>query len=265
MSLGDVNLRWQAAVGALTLLLVLLVALGCGGGTAPETLEYDGEPVPRQSAGEEAYSSATKAPSAESAAEDGAVFTVRATGETPGADMAGSSVSGNGDSEDASSVSGDGDGRVHGQPETENVRHSLVGLALGDSYTKTVTEADISVTGEAPCAGADGAVDSCEPRGVSAFNLFSGTAGGAGYVRGPESTVEEVLERGLELADASPVHIVVRGASAADSIRCGWRGNCEDSGAEGAGHPILAGLGPGRRHSRGRVPGDPVRSGAGSR
>ena len=94
MSLGDVNLRWQAAVGALTLLLVFLVAPGCGDGIAPEISEYGAEPVPRQSAGEDAYYSATRVPLDESATEMGVPSTARATGEIPGADVAGSSVSG---------------------------------------------------------------------------------------------------------------------------------------------------------------------------
>ena len=41
---------------------------------------------------------------------------------------------------------------------------------------------------------------------------------------GPSATVEEVLERGLRLAGASPVHIAFKGTAPASSIRCDWRG-----------------------------------------
>ncbi len=40
----------------------------------------------------------------------------------------------------------------------------------------------------------------------------------------PAATAEEVLEKGLHLAGASPVHLVVRGTAVADSARCDWRG-----------------------------------------
>ena len=40
---------------------------------------------------------------------------------------------------------------------------------------------------------------------------------------GPAATVEEVLERGLRLAGASPVHLVFRGTAVANSARCDWR------------------------------------------
>ena len=38
------------------------------------------------------------------------------------------------------------------------------------------------------------------------------------------STVEELLEEGLYQADASPVHLAIRGTADADSVRCAWRG-----------------------------------------
>ena len=37
-------------------------------------------------------------------------------------------------------------------------------------------------------------------------------------------TVEELLEHGLHLGDASPVHLAVRGTPAANTVRCAWRG-----------------------------------------
>ena len=36
--------------------------------------------------------------------------------------------------------------------------------------------------------------------------------------------MEELLEDGLRLVGASPVHLAVRGTAAADSVRCAWRG-----------------------------------------
>ena len=36
--------------------------------------------------------------------------------------------------------------------------------------------------------------------------------------------MEETLEKGLELAEASPVQIVIRGTASSQSVRCDWRG-----------------------------------------
>ena len=40
----------------------------------------------------------------------------------------------------------------------------------------------------------------------------------------PIGTVEEVLEEGLDLAEASPVHLAVRGTGVSNAVRCDWRG-----------------------------------------
>ena len=37
-------------------------------------------------------------------------------------------------------------------------------------------------------------------------------------------TVEELLEKGLYLAEASPVHLAIRGTASGDTVRCEWRG-----------------------------------------
>ena len=66
----------------------------------------------------------------------------------------------------------------------------------------------------------------CSMRDVSAFELFSGGSG-VGALFGGElhvATVEDVLERGLRLAGASPTHFAIRGTAQADSVRCEWRG-----------------------------------------
>ena len=46
----------------------------------------------------------------------------------------------------------------------------------------------------------------------------------AAYATDESPTVEELLEDGLHLAGASPVHLAIRGTAAADSVRCAWRG-----------------------------------------
>ena len=40
----------------------------------------------------------------------------------------------------------------------------------------------------------------------------------------PPATVEDLLEQGLHLAGASPVHLAVRGTAGAATVRCAWRG-----------------------------------------
>ena len=62
----------------------------------------------------------------------------------------------------------------------------------------------------------------CSPRDVSDFRLF--TLGGmhGGGVTAP--SVEDVLEKGLYLLEASPVHIAFEGTAQPDSVRCHWRG-----------------------------------------
>ncbi len=62
----------------------------------------------------------------------------------------------------------------------------------------------------------------CSPRDVSDSTLF--TLGGMhdGGVTAP--SVEDVLEKGLYLAEASPVHIALEGTAQPGSVRCHWRG-----------------------------------------
>ncbi len=73
-----------------------------------------------------------------------------------------------------------------------------------------------------PCEGLDA---DCTPRDVTAIDLFTPPAAqGAAFEPQPAATVEDVLESGLVLAGASPAHLVVRGTSDSDSVRCQWRG-----------------------------------------
>ena len=54
------------------------------------------------------------------------------------------------------------------------------------------------------------------------------------------SSVEDVLEQGLRLAGASPVHIAFRGTANAGSVRCEWRGMPACPPHTGCGRPSAA-------------------------
>ena len=78
---------------------------------------------------------------------------------------------------------------------------------------------------DAPCGDEGAEVDPCEPRDVSQTRLFSvGPPATTAFSLRPEHTVELVLESGLGLLGASPVHLAVRGTWRPDSVRCSWRG-----------------------------------------
>ena len=65
---------------------------------------------------------------------------------------------------------------------------------------------------------------------------------------GPTATVEEVLEKGLRLAEASPVHLAVRGTGGQQlyPLRLAW--HCPHTRPAGGGDTLLAGA-RGYRHS----------------
>ena len=73
---------------------------------------------------------------------------------------------------------------------------------------------------------ASGWVSRQSPRDVSLFDLFSPPAGGgAAYEHEVGTTsVEELLDYGLQLAGVSPVHLAARGVASSDTVRCEWRG-----------------------------------------
>ena len=71
-----------------------------------------------------------------------------------------------------------------------------------------------------PCVVNEESDKPCEPRDVSEFGLFSDSLGHPSVT----PSVEEVLEKGLELSGASPVHLAFRGTAQSDKIRCEWRG-----------------------------------------
>ena len=96
---------------------------------------------------------------------------------------------------------------------------------LGPESNASDPGAQTSSAANHPCSDDLVTEASCEPRDVSAIDLFSGLSGsGALYIGEPASTLEEVLEKGLELAEASPVHLAARGTADAGSVRCDWRG-----------------------------------------
>ena len=106
----------------------------------------------------------------------------------------------------------------------------LVGSGCGDSEETTASRSygmavESTSTAVALCDDVGGSTEPCRPRNVSSFHLFSDpTGGGIGFIHGPEATVEEALEKGLDLAEASPVHLAVRGTADIGSVRCDWRG-----------------------------------------
>ena len=89
--------------------------------------------------------------------------------------------------------------------------------------TRTPTPAslpDMAETPAPPCVVNEESDKPCEPRDVSEFGLFSDSLGHPSVT----PSVEEVLEEGLELSGASPVHLAFRGTAQSDKIRCEWRG-----------------------------------------
>ena len=89
---------------------------------------------------------------------------------------------------------------------------SMVALLGGDSIRMLVIP---------PCT-----VGECTARDVSSFDLVTGSVAenSANFATSDLLTVEDVLEKGLDLAEASPVHVAVRGTVNDGSVRCNWRG-----------------------------------------
>ena len=75
----------------------------------------------------------------------------------------------------------------------------------------------------APCSGSSDI--SCAPRDVSHFGFSASIPEGAGFAQDLSAdSLEDVLEKGLRLNEASPVHFAVRGTTVGGSVRCAWRG-----------------------------------------
>ena len=76
-----------------------------------------------------------------------------------------------------------------------------------------------------PCAQTGATYASCQERDVGDVNLFDTGWGGAGYdVDLDIPSVEEILEKGMFAAEASPVHLAIRGTVRPGSVRCEWGG-----------------------------------------
>ena len=95
------------------------------------------------------------------------------------------------------------------------LRALLVGLGL---TALTVT-----------CAGSETPAAESSPAPPAEALAVLGPSGGpagvaAAMSQGPAATVEELLAKGLDLAEASPTHLAIRGTPAASSVRCAWRG-----------------------------------------
>ena len=87
------------------------------------------------------------------------------------------------------------------------------------------TTSALNGTTAPPCAEDSSSYASCEPRDVSGIGLFTPNTGGAAYDTEEETpTVEELVEKGMFAAEASPTHIVFRGTGLPDSVRCEWQG-----------------------------------------
>ncbi len=76
-----------------------------------------------------------------------------------------------------------------------------------------------------PCTAMEEYTASCQERDVGDVNLFDAGRGGAGYdVDLDIPSVEEILEKGMFAAEASPVHLAFRGTVRPGSVRCEWGG-----------------------------------------
>ena len=88
--------------------------------------------------------------------------------------------------------------------------------------------AAVSAGGETPVAKADaspehGVRETPQNQPIPEWSIPNADAAQAWEVE-TTPTVEELLEDGLHLAGASPVHLAVRGTAGADTVRCAWRG-----------------------------------------
>ncbi|MDE2902932.1 MAG: hypothetical protein OXP73_07865 [Chloroflexota bacterium] len=95
------------------------------------------------------------------------------------------------------------------------LRVLLVGLGLL-AFTVACAGREPPTGEPSPTAVAD-AGHAVDPLGGPARNLAAAS-------QGPAATVEDILNEGLHLAGASPVHLAIRGTPAANSVRCAWRG-----------------------------------------
>ena len=121
-------------------------------------------------------------------------------------------------------------------------------MGSSDQNTATYTNPDIdsrhlSTLPFVPCDDVDNH-HRCDNRDVSGYTPFSPDERGARSHEPYEPSVEEILEQGLRLADASPVQLAVRGMASADSVRCQWRGIARTQSQRQDAIRFWLGLGP---------------------
>ena len=111
--------------------------------------------------------------------------------------------------------------RWRSQAHTQTTPHITTAPAVMVAAESSGSASDGSGSMRPPCA--DG---NCDPRDMGFLDLFSGPLGAnaAASEPDPASSVEDVLEKGLSLAEASPAHLAFRGTAQTGSVRCGWRG-----------------------------------------
>ena len=94
------------------------------------------------------------------------------------------------------------------------------GVPVAETVTPAPTRAP--ATDGRPATGS--VAPSAAPRDVSGYDLRGGQGAGEATTTGGVATVEELLEKGLYLAEASPAHLAIRGTASGDTVRCAWRG-----------------------------------------
>ena len=72
-----------------------------------------------------------------------------------------------------------------------------------------------------PCNRENASNTVCRPRDVSIIGLLSPQIEGSSYEYETPDT-EELLEKGMHAAGASPTHIALRGAARSGTVRCAW-------------------------------------------
>ena len=198
-------MTWRPLLGFGALALVLVTAYGCGGDGGVEAVASDG------------------------AAHESAPASEATMQRSVSADVVGSDR-GIAQASPSSAVSQDGASlppaalpAAASGPTFPQESHELAAMELAGEHRSASPSEQSAAVPWIPAAPCSSDVATCQPRDVGSFDLFS-RPGGASSSIVEASSVEDVLEQGLRLAGASPVHIVVRGTASSDSVRCGWRG-----------------------------------------
>ena len=137
-------------------------------------------------------------------------------------------------------------GEANGEGASDTTERGPVGTLAVSHQDARVDEWDVTdFASRLPCEEVGTAASPCTLRDVSVHSyFFTGPGGGADSEVGV-STVEEVLEKGLHLAEASPVQLTFRGTASGESVRCGWRGTARTVTQREHAVRFWLGLGPG--------------------